>query len=174
MRRFLLLPVELTSACSVGRKAIQFREFHRFLIFLQINYPKGRLSQTEPGDRVSLPESSGCWHNSSRGNGGPAITLTSSITVVGRSSRLCELVIDHSSISKQHCMLVKTDGLVYVRDLGSTNGTRVNGQRVIRGALLPGTCSRLPASLTVFTWEQTILHAQSGQRHSMDAHSPRR
>ena len=71
-------------------------------------------------------------------NGGPAITLTSSITVVGRSSRLWVLVIDHSSISTQHCMLVKTDGLVYVRDLGSTNGTRVNGQRVIRGALLPG------------------------------------
>lgn len=71
-------------------------------------------------------------------NGGPAVTLTSAITVVGRSSRLCEFVIDHSSISKQHCMLVKTDGLVYVRDLGSTNGTRVNGQRVVRGALLPG------------------------------------
>jgi len=71
-------------------------------------------------------------------NGGPAITLTSPITVVGRSARLCDLVVDHSSISKQHCMLVKTDGLVYVRDLGSTNGTRVNGQRVIRGALLPG------------------------------------
>ena len=35
-------------------------------------------------------------------------------------------------------MLVKTDGLLYLRDLGSTNGTRVNGQRVIRGALLPG------------------------------------
>jgi predicted component of type VI protein secretion system len=70
--------------------------------------------------------------------GGPAITLNSAITVVGRSSKLCDLVIDHSSISKQHCLLVKTDGLVYVRDLGSTNGTRVNGQRVIRGALLPG------------------------------------
>ncbi|MFM7056625.1 MAG: FHA domain-containing protein [Planctomycetota bacterium] len=71
-------------------------------------------------------------------NGGPAITLTSPITVVGRSARLCDLVVEHTSISKQHCMLVKTDGLVYVRDLGSTNGTRVNGQRVIRGALLPG------------------------------------
>ena len=70
--------------------------------------------------------------------GGPTITLTQPITVVGRSGKLCDLVLDHTSISKQHCMLVKTDGLVYLRDLGSTNGTRVNGQRVIRGALLPG------------------------------------
>lgn len=71
-------------------------------------------------------------------NGGPPITLTKPITVVGRSSRLCDLAVDHSSVSKLHCILVKTDGLIYMRDLGSTNGTRVNGQRVIRGALLPG------------------------------------
>ena len=70
--------------------------------------------------------------------GGPPITLFSAITIVGRSSKLCDLVIDHTSVSKQHCILVKTDGLVYLRDLGSTNGTRVNGQRVVRGALLPG------------------------------------
>ncbi len=71
-------------------------------------------------------------------NGGPPITLHSEITVVGRSSKLCDLVINHTSVSKQHCVLVKTDGLLYLRDLASTNGTRVNGQRVIRGALLPG------------------------------------
>lgn len=70
--------------------------------------------------------------------GGPPVTLGRAITVVGRSSKMSDFVIDHSSISKQHCMLVKTDGLIYLRDLGSTNGTRVNGQRVIRGALLPG------------------------------------
>lgn len=71
-------------------------------------------------------------------SGGPPITLQKPITVVGRSAALCDLVINHTSISKMHCMLVKTDGLVYMRDLASTNGTRVNGQRVIRGALLPG------------------------------------
>jgi predicted component of type VI protein secretion system len=70
--------------------------------------------------------------------GGPPITLHSAITIVGRSAKHCDLVVDHTSISKQHCILVKTDGLLYLRDLGSTNGTRVNGQRVIRGALLPG------------------------------------
>lgn len=71
-------------------------------------------------------------------DGGPPITLHSAITIVGRSAKLCDLVVDHTSISKQHCVLVKTDGLLYLRDLASTNGTRVNGQRVIRGALLPG------------------------------------
>ncbi len=71
-------------------------------------------------------------------DGSAPITLESDITLVGRKPGLCDLVIDRSSVSKIHCILVKTDGLLFVRDLGSTNGTRVNGQRVTRGALLPG------------------------------------
>ncbi len=71
-------------------------------------------------------------------DGSPPITLEADITLVGRKAGLCDLVIDRSSISKIHCILVKTDGLLFVRDLGSTNGTRVNGQRITRGALLPG------------------------------------
>ena len=66
----------------------------------------------------------------------PPIDLTRDVTLVGRSAD-CDARIDHKSISKLHCLLVQTDGLVLVRDLGSTNGTRVNGQRVRRAALLP-------------------------------------
>ncbi len=71
-------------------------------------------------------------------DGGKPVVLQKAITVVGRKVEVCDLVIDHESISKLHCLVVKTDGLLFVRDLGSTNGTKVNGQRVIRGALLPG------------------------------------
>jgi len=69
-------------------------------------------------------------------DGGTPVELTKDIALVGRGDD-CELRIDHKSVSKRHCVLVKTDGLVLVRDLGSTNGTRVNGQRVRRAALLP-------------------------------------
>ena len=71
-------------------------------------------------------------------DGGEPITLAEDVTLVGRKDGLCDLVLDRSSISKIHCLLVKTDGLLFVRDLGSTNGTKVNGQRITRGALLPG------------------------------------
>jgi pSer/pThr/pTyr-binding forkhead associated (FHA) protein len=70
--------------------------------------------------------------------GGRPIVVNRDITVVGRDQELCDLVIDKTSISKLHCVVVRTDGLLFIRDLGSTNGTKVNGQRVVRGALLPG------------------------------------
>lgn len=70
--------------------------------------------------------------------GDRTIRITRDITVVGRRPEICDLVIPNDSISKIHCVISKTDGLLFVRDLGSTNGTRVNGQRVTRGALLPG------------------------------------
>ncbi|MCE9565392.1 MAG: FHA domain-containing protein [Planctomycetes bacterium] len=69
-------------------------------------------------------------------DGGPPVDLEKDLSLVGRDED-CDVQLDHKSVSKQHCVLVKTDGLILVRDLGSTNGTRVNGQRVRRAALLP-------------------------------------
>ena len=69
-------------------------------------------------------------------DGTPIIDVNRDLTVVGRQED-CDLRIDHKSISKLHCVIARTDGLLLLRDLGSTNGTRVNGQRVRRAALLP-------------------------------------
>ena len=70
-------------------------------------------------------------------DGSPPIHVVRDVTVVGRKQGLCDIILDHDSISKMHCIIARTDGLLFFRDLGSTNGTRVNGQRVVRGALLP-------------------------------------
>jgi pSer/pThr/pTyr-binding forkhead associated (FHA) protein len=69
-------------------------------------------------------------------DGGPSIDLVKDMTLFGRGED-SDVRLDHKSVSKLHCVIVKTDGLLLVRDLGSTNGTRVNGQRIRRAALLP-------------------------------------
>jgi hypothetical protein len=69
-------------------------------------------------------------------DGGSPVDVIKDLMLVGRKDE-CDLRLDHKSVSKMHCVIVKTDGLLLVRDLGSTNGTRVNGQRVRRAALLP-------------------------------------
>ena len=71
-------------------------------------------------------------------DGQTTISLKNDITVVGRKQGVCDVFLDRGNVSKLHCLIIKTDGLLLVRDLGSTNGTLVNGQRVSRGALLPG------------------------------------
>jgi predicted component of type VI protein secretion system len=69
-------------------------------------------------------------------DGSSAIEIAKDLLVVGRRED-CDLRLEHKSVSKIHCVIVKTDGLLMLRDLGSTNGTRVNGTRVRRAALLP-------------------------------------
>src|SRR4030088_2184138 len=69
-------------------------------------------------------------------DGGQPIRIVKGLIVVGRKED-CDLRLEHESVSKMHCVIVRTDGLLLLRDLGSTNGTRVNGQRVRRAVLLP-------------------------------------
>jgi predicted component of type VI protein secretion system len=69
-------------------------------------------------------------------NGADPIPITRDVTVVGRRE-FCDVQIDHPSLSKRHCIIVRTDGLLMVRDLATTNGTKVNGQKILWAALLP-------------------------------------
>jgi len=69
-------------------------------------------------------------------DGGEPVEIVKDLVLIGRKED-CDILVDHKSVSKIHCIVVKTDGLLLLRDLGSTNGTRVNGQRVRRAALLP-------------------------------------
>src|SRR2546427_13013031 len=69
-------------------------------------------------------------------DGGKPIELQKDLSLGGRKDD-CDLRLEHKSVSKLHCVIVKTDGMLMLRVLGSTNGTRVNGQRVRRAILLP-------------------------------------
>jgi adenylate cyclase len=59
--------------------------------------------------------------------GGPPIPLVKPKLLVGRHST-CDVPIRLVTVSARHCELELRDGYWFVRDLGSTNGTRVNGK----------------------------------------------
>ena len=57
--------------------------------------------------------------------------------VVGRSSEL-DMVLVEEMVSRKHARIALTDGVISIEDLGSTNGTFVNGEKVEHGTLKEG------------------------------------
>jgi hypothetical protein len=68
---------------------------------------------------------------------GPDILLDRAMIVVGRHPQ-CDARLDSLRVSRHHCCMTQDRGDVVVRDLGSTNGIRINGQRVEMGRLKSG------------------------------------
>jgi serine/threonine protein kinase len=65
------------------------------------------------------------------------IRLLNATTTVGRSSE-CDLVLRAADVSKQHCRIVLAPDGVSVEDLGSSNGTCVNGKPIDKASLRDG------------------------------------
>ena len=57
--------------------------------------------------------------------------------IVGRDGR-CDVRLASLRVSRVHCCLVRAGDGISVRDLGSTNGIRINGRPVGSGWLRPG------------------------------------
>jgi pSer/pThr/pTyr-binding forkhead associated (FHA) protein len=68
---------------------------------------------------------------------GPDITLDRAMVVVGRHPN-CDTRLNSLRVSRHHCCMTRENDQVVVRDLGSTNGIRINGMRVETGRLRPG------------------------------------
>ena len=60
---------------------------------------------------------------------GKKYNLDAATLVLGRSSK-CDIQIDQESVSRAHSKIINTGKSIRIRDLGSTNGTFVNGQRI--------------------------------------------
>ena len=60
-----------------------------------------------------------------------------SVKTVGRSPG-AEFIVDVALVSRLHCQLTATSDSLHVKDLGSTNGTFVNGTRVKTAELKDG------------------------------------
>jgi pSer/pThr/pTyr-binding forkhead associated (FHA) protein len=71
--------------------------------------------------------------------------------MIGRSPA-SDIVLSDSFVSSTHARLVPRGQLYFVEDLGSTNGTFVDGREVAEAQLKPD--SRLRIGETIFRYEE--------------------
>ena len=69
--------------------------------------------------------------------GGDVIPLIRDTLTVGRRDS-CDIPMPFPNVSGMHCELQFKDGVWSIRDMGSTNGIKVNGSRVQKKVLHPG------------------------------------
>ena len=94
--------------------------------------------------------------------------LPSSVTVIGRRSD-CDLRIPLMSVSKRHCELNHNKGILKIRDLGSRNGTVLNGKPIDEAVVQAGDSIKigpLAFVLQVDGQPKTIVHPNSSEQNS--------
>lgn len=69
--------------------------------------------------------------------GGDAIPLVQEVMTIGRRQS-CDIQLDFANISGTHAELAYRNGVWHLKDMGSTNGVKVNGERTLRRPLRPG------------------------------------
>jgi pSer/pThr/pTyr-binding forkhead associated (FHA) protein len=62
-------------------------------------------------------------------NAGASAELADGMIMIGRGSD-CQLILDDDYVSTRHARVVAGENGIYIEDLGSTNGSYVNGLRI--------------------------------------------
>jgi len=75
--------------------------------------------------------------------------ITHSHTVIGRGSD-ADITVDDSSISRKHVEILWDGKRAQVNDLGSTNGSQLDGQRVAKAPLAPDSVIEIGRTRIVF------------------------
>jgi hypothetical protein len=110
--------------------------------------------------------------------GGDPIPLMKPELIVGRR-RSCDVFLDFNNVSGKHCQLRLINSVWHVRDLGSTNGTSLNGMALSsEHSVMPDDELAIASHLYTIDYEpggpESVVHAiedmadeAQGRRHSL-------
>lgn len=115
--------------------------------------PAGRRVAPAPPAQPGWPEPAAAWAGSrarpSLDLGDHVFEISRPVTVIGRGTD-ADVVLDDSGVSRRHAEIHITDGRARVIDLGSTNGTFVDGAKRPVATLVDGSVITIGRTRIVF------------------------
>lgn len=103
--------------------------------------------------------------------GGSPIYLDKPIVLIGRHQD-CDAVLQTSTkVSRRHCCVARVNEQFVIRDLGSMNGVRVNGSRVVEALLCAGDEVAIGDQFFVLNLGEAA--AKESQKKQGNGHQPR-
>ncbi len=119
-------------------------------------------SRRELTETVEVPEgkrSAVYWLEVGGGRAHQSFAVPNGVKLILGTHRECDVVVSDRTVSAHHCEIACTDGLLWVRDLESKNGTYAGGARVRKAQLKRGSC---------FSVGTTALSVRGGEEGSID------
>ena len=84
------------------------------------------------------------------------------VYIIGRLAD-CEIRLDSRKVSRRHCCVAQVNDYLAVRDLGSTNGIRINGREVLEGQLRNGDLLTVGPYVFRVLWQPEAAAAPPGR-----------
>lgn len=93
--------------------------------------------------------------------------------VIGRSSEL-DMVLVEDMVSRRHAKITVTNGQIFIQDLGSTNGSFVNGEKIKRARLNEGDRILIGTSIIKVIATETAQSLRDAKAHLEDVAAGKR
>ncbi len=92
----------------------------------------------------------------SRSRGNKVVELSEGLTLFAGRTLECDIYLPSPSVSRRHAVFVMRGGQCGVKDLDSSNGTYLNGERLVRPSRLKdGDCIQIGGYFINFAVERT-------------------
>jgi len=96
------------------------------------------------------------------------LAQVTNVLIIGRDPNN-DLPLNHPTVSSRHAKLERRGSVLFIQDLGSTNGTFVNGQRISQMNLGAGDVVQIGPFKLVWDAQQQQLAQAVGLGHRLDA-----
>lgn len=129
--------LEVTGACALKADDIVTIGAVELIVIDPKREAKVVAQQAANATQLRTPKPSGWSLKSNHTALGNRVFPLKEVTVVGRSND-CDICLSAAHLSRRHAQLQVIDGMLFVKDLGSANGTFLNGKQVAESRVKRG------------------------------------